>query len=499
MKRIALAAVGAVVVACGGGADDAGGGDASFDSPSAALIEGGAADASAAADTAAADAPAREAAAPADAAGDAAPDPCADAAVPPSTLECTGLYSDFASQTLSPNVQAYAPAVPLWSDGATKERWIDLPPGQKIDATNPNEWVFPIGTKVFKQFTYNGVRVETRMFLKVQANYWVHATYAWNADATATSISYGATVPAGDGGTWVIPAPGDCDSCHQGRSDRILGFEQVSLGLEGATGLTLLQLVVQGLITPAPTVVNLRIGDDGTGLDAPALSWLHINCGVTCHNANEGAQGYAAGMLLRLDPSLLDGSQVTSSWDPIRTTEGVNCVSGSLAGQPRIVPGNASASVIPQLISERDGGIQMPPIASRFVDTVDVASVVDWIQRMPPVERGAPDASVDGSMADATTGDAGPGDAGVAMDATAAQDANVIDAAAVDGGGTADATAEGGGEAESTDSGADEGPLSGDDSSGDDGTFGDEMSTPDGGAGDDEGDDASPPDGASAE
>jgi hypothetical protein len=226
-------------------------------------------------------------------------------------------------------------------------------------------------------------------------NFWVHATYAWNADDTAATISYGATVPVGtDGGTWVIPTSDDCDSCHRGRSDRILGFEQVSLGLEGATGLTLLQLVVQGLVTPPPTHVNLRIGDDGTGLDAPALSWLHVNCGVTCHNANENAQGYGAGMRLRLDPTLLDGTPTNASWDPLQTTLGVPCVSGSVQGQPRVVPGNPSASVIVQLTSER-GILQMPPIASRFVDMADVATVIAWIQHMPQADGGSSDPILD--------------------------------------------------------------------------------------------------------
>jgi hypothetical protein len=354
-------------------------------------------------------------------ASDAGSSACAEAGVPPSTLECAGLYADFASQTLSPNAKSYAPAVPLWSDGATKERWIELPPGQAIDATDPNEWVFPVGTKVFKQFTYEGKRVETRMFQKTAPNFWVHATYAWNADQTATAISFGATVPVdADGGTWVIPTPDDCDLCHRGRSDRILGFEQVSLGLEGATGLTLLQLVVQGLVTPAPTQVNLRIGDDGTGLDAPALGWLHINCGVTCHNENENSDGYGAKMFLRLDPTLLDGSPVSSSWDPLRTTIGVPCVSGSVAGQPRIVPGDPSASVIVKLTSER-GVLQMPPIASRVVDTTDVAAVAAWIQHMSPI-----------------AGDAGlQGDAQSTLDATIAVD----DGGAVEDGSVVDASA----------------------------------------------------------
>jgi hypothetical protein len=419
MKRLGLLVFG-LIVACGNGDDDVvpfaggeGGPDGSSDAsplsdaPADSSIDASSTDATLSdADAGSIDGGSGDALGALDG-SDAGADPCAEAGVPASTLECAGLYADFATQTLSPSAKSYAPAVPLWSDGATKERWIELPPGQTIDATDPNEWVFPVGTKVFKQFTYEGVRVETRMFQKTAPNFWVHATYAWNAGQTATTISYGATVPVDtDGGTWVIPTPDDCDSCHRGRSDRILGFEQVSLGLDGATGLTLLQLVVQGLVSPAPTQVNLRIGDDGTGLDAPALSWLHINCGVTCHNSNENSDGYGAKMFLRLDPTLLDGSPVNSSWDPLRTTIDVPCVSGSIAGQPRIVPGDPSASVIVKLTSER-GVLQMPPIASRFVDTTDVAAVSAWIQHISPsvLEAGlggdAESQGGDGAAADA--------------------------------------------------------------------------------------------------
>lgn len=353
---------------------------------------------------------------------DAAPGPCADAGALAPTLECAGLYSDFATKTIAPTVHPYAPAVPLWSDGAEKQRWIELPAGQKIDATDPNEWVFPVGTKVFKQFSYGGRRVETRLFRKIAPNEWVHATYAWNATETATRLSYGesVTTPAG---AWLIPSPQDCDACHHGRSDRILGFEAVNLGLPGASGYTLTRLVQEGLVTPAPANTTLVIGDDGTGLDGPALSWLHVNCGVTCHNANEGATAYGAGMRLRLDPRWLDGNAPTAIWDPIGTAIGVACTSGSVAGQPRIAPGDPSHSVIVQLISQR-GGLQMPPAPlSRVVDAPDVAAVQSWIAQLPGADAGA-DAAAD-AEADAGTEVDAVSDAPADADATAPSDAAI--------------------------------------------------------------------------
>jgi len=198
---------------------------------------------------------------------------CADAEVPPTSLVCTGLYSNIVNKEIAAGVQSYAPAVPLWADTAEKDRWIYLPPGTKIDATDPNEWVFPVGTKVWKQFSRkeDGVAkvVETRLFQKVDTGFWVRTTYAWNADLTEATVSPGGDMPWGtDGGMYHIPTPDECDQCHRGRTEHILGFEQVSLGLEGATGLTLSELVKQQLITPVPALTNLTVGDDGTGAAA---------------------------------------------------------------------------------------------------------------------------------------------------------------------------------------------------------------------------------------
>jgi len=319
---------------------------------------------------------------------------CADAGTPPSSLECTGLYADFATKQVAPEALAYTPATPLWSDGAQKSRWMLLPAGTQIDISNPNEWTFPVGTKFFKEFRIDGKRVETRLFQKVKTNFWDYATYAWNADDSAATINFGGPVPVGDGGaTWTIPSNDQCDECHQGRQDRILGFEQVGLGLMGAQGATLAVLTEMGLLTPPPASTSLTIGDDGTGLDSLAMGWLHVNCGVTCHNSNPTAAGYGAGMLLRLDPTQLDGSPPSAAtWDILKTTINVACVSGSVAGQPRILPGDAQDSVIHQLIDER-GQLQMPPIASLLVDTPDVAVVAAWIQALganPIQDAGGP-------------------------------------------------------------------------------------------------------------
>jgi hypothetical protein len=338
------------------------------------------------------------------------PPGCADAGAPPSTLACTGLYSDIVAKQLAAGVEPYAPAIPLWSDGADKERWVQLPPGTTVDTTNPNEWVFPVGTKFWKQFVKDGKRVETRLWQKVRSGFWVDATYAWNPDETAAVRSPGGDVPFGDG-VYHIPTQDECEKCHRGRTEHILGFDQVELGLPGAQGLTLARLMADGRLSPPPASATLAIGDDGTGVAAPAMGWLHANCGITCHNTNSNSVGYGAGMNLRLDPTLLDGRS-SADFGNLHTTVGVKVNAVNWNGRVRIIPGDPTSSLLYQLISNRGMGNQMPPIATRIVDKEHVALVEAWIRQMPHPEI-PPDAAPPPPPPDAAMPDTEPPDAGV--------------------------------------------------------------------------------------
>src|SRR6476661_6140131 len=128
-------------------------------------------------------------------------------------------------------------------------------------------------------------------------------------------------MPIGSG-TYHIPTGDECEKCHRGRSEHILGFEQVELGLPGASGITLADLVSQGRLSVPPATTALAIGDDGTGAAAPALGWLHANCGITCHNGNTNAIAFPSGLRFRLDPTQLDGRS-SAGFDPLRTGVGV--------------------------------------------------------------------------------------------------------------------------------------------------------------------------------
>src|SRR5262245_21735632 len=71
----------------------------------------------------------------------------------PATLADTGRCLDAGCCQIASNVHAYTPHYQLWSDSATKRRWIYLPPGTQIDTSDMDFWKFPVGTKLWKEFT----------------------------------------------------------------------------------------------------------------------------------------------------------------------------------------------------------------------------------------------------------------------------------------------------------------------------------------------------------
>jgi hypothetical protein len=300
----------------------------------------------------------------------------------PQHLRCTGLYADLGYSTLGNGVQPYTPGIVLWSDGAEKHRWIYLPEGQKIDASSSGDWTFPIGTKLFKEFAIGTRRIETRFFQKVRDDHWMRTSFVWDAAGSDAVRSAGGDITLSDGSTYHVPTSKECDQCHQGRKDRILGFEAIGLGVAGADGLTLEKLVAEGLITPAPSNSHLQIADDGTGKSAEIIGWIHMNCGVSCHNDNGASSAHSTNLRLRLSPDDLDGP--ASDYPAISNTVNVGATTSRWSGQMRIVPGAPYQSLLYNLVASRKGkNDQMPPIASRIVDQPHVDALRAWIQALP--------------------------------------------------------------------------------------------------------------------
>ena len=112
----------------------------------------------------------------------------------PPRLSDTGLYSDVQRHTLATGVMTFEPNFVLWSDGAVKRRFILLPEGSQIDTSSADAWVFPVGTRLWKEFERDGRVVETRYLEKMPGGGWSMATYAW-ADGATDCLLYTSPSP----------------------------------------------------------------------------------------------------------------------------------------------------------------------------------------------------------------------------------------------------------------------------------------------------------------
>lgn len=310
---------------------------------------------------------------------------------PPRRLADTGLYSDFASRTVDPRNLHFTPQYPLWSDGARKERWIYLPPGTAIDARDPDAWRFPVGTKLWKEFSWTR-RVETRLLERTRQG-WVYATYLWTDDerdavlAPATGVASGHEVAPGR--PHRLPAVADCVNCHRGGRAEVLGFSALQLSSDRdplapsaerprPDDPTLDTLVRRGLLRGLPPDIAAtppRI-PAATPRGRAAMGYLHANCSI-CHDS--------VGPLRSLGVSLRHSLRARAERDePAAAAEGHPTryrVPGAAAGRSVwIDPGSPSSSAVVDRMASRNPIAQMPPLATVLVDEEAVALVRRWIE-----------------------------------------------------------------------------------------------------------------------
>ncbi len=326
----------------------------------------------------------RDASAPpadADAAAAAVPDASGPVDGFPSKLSETGLFVDMKNETPAPGVRAYQPKYVLWADGATKNRWVYLPPGKTIDTSDMDFWVYPVGTKVWKDFALNGKRIETRYLHKVADDEWTMVAYQWNDEQTeALAVPDG--VQNANGTPHDIPQQSDCNFCHGNMPDKLLGVTAIQLSHD-LPGMKLADLISENRLT-LPPAGNFQI--PGAPVAEKALGYLHANCGH-CHNPNSSVS-------VRVS---LDLWESTIALDTVEHTTAFR----SAVLQPNSVlpdlhiiePGKPDQSEMFLRISRRGpGGIvtQMPPIATETVDQNGVGLIRAWIESMPLADGGLP-------------------------------------------------------------------------------------------------------------
>lgn len=309
---------------------------------------------------------------------DAAVDAGSGAAPAPPCDGPPGLYADAACERLAPDVLPYEPQFWLWSDGTDKQRYVSLPPGASIDASDPDGWVFPVGTRVWKTFLLGGRRLETRYLEKVRDDEgigaWDVRTYLWNeAQDRAIEVTDGATDVLGTGHD--IPAVALCAHCHEGggQQDVLLGFSALQLNHE-ATALSLDDLNAAGVLAPEVSTAAAAIPTGDPTVQA-ALGYLHANCGH-CHGGFVPRAG--------LDLFVRSGLGAVEETGAYRSAVGQPSLWRVPGATYRIAPGEPDASTLVVRMGRRDPLGQMPPLATERIDDAGLAAVRAWIAALPP-------------------------------------------------------------------------------------------------------------------
>lgn len=315
------------------------------------------------------------------------------AGAPPDRLSETGLYEP-GTLRLSPDVLAFSPRYALWSDGAAKRRWVYLPPGTAIDASDPGAWQFPPGTRFWKEFSH-AAAVETRLIERLDDGTWRYAAYVWNREGTDAFLApdYGvARLPAdgAPGGTYVVPSQEDCRMCHEGGPTPVLGFSAFQLAadrdalapnVEQAVDgdVNLPALASRGLVSGVADLPAVRQAP-ADALERTATGYLHANC-AHCHNDR--------GPLSDLDLSLsvADAGGVDRILETLLNRTADSTVQSL---RIRVVPGAPGDSQLVARMKTRNPNHQMPPLGTRVTDNDAVALVERWIAHMKTPEGNTP-------------------------------------------------------------------------------------------------------------
>jgi uncharacterized repeat protein (TIGR03806 family) len=313
----------------------------------------------------------------------------------PSRLSQTGVFASLTDLRPNPGMIPYDVNVPLWSDGASKRRWMVLPPGSRIDFAARGEWRFPAGTVFVKHFelvvdeTRPTVkrRLETRLLVVDGTGDGYGVTYKWrpdnqDADLLADSLSERISIKTAAGTrtqTWYYPSRTDCLSCHTHSARFVLGVKTRQLNgphTYPSTEVADNQLRTWNYLGLFRTPLDesciahfsrlAALQDTGASLEHRARSYLDANC-AHCHRPGNPLR---ATFDARFDTPLAEQGLVRAA-----------TVSDSLGVlNPQVIaPGDVAQSMLYRRLLRSDS-YQMPPLARNCRDDEALAVLEAWIR-----------------------------------------------------------------------------------------------------------------------
>lgn len=296
----------------------------------------------------------------------------------------------------------FEPIAVLYADESLKDRYVAVPPGEKVTYSDTDRWTFPEGSILVKTFYFwNDARdrsrgrrlLETRL-LVLQNGSWEPYIYVWNEEQTEAHferlgdrIDFDRIDETGQvvSTSYRVPNKNQCASCHE-QSDKLVALgprsfqlnKELDYGGEVGTKNQITHWADLGLFANPPedlssTVTLTDFTDPAADLNARARSYLEVNC-AHCHNPDGAA-----------DPSGLKLSyHVTEPAEFGVCRRPVAAGAGSGGFFYDIVPGRPDESIMIFRMASTDPEIKMPELPTQTSDDFGVSLITEWIASMSP-------------------------------------------------------------------------------------------------------------------
>lgn len=290
-------------------------------------------------------------------------------------LSSWNLFDDIATQKPAAGVIPYDLNTPLFSDYATKDRFVRLPDGTSATWNDNDAFEFPVGTLIIKTFSYPDKRLETRVLIHGETG-WHGGSYVYgdSKDDAVLAIAGAQIQTTNPANNYFVPNQNQCKNCHAEHNDVVTPVGPKARNVQPDR---LQALIDAGALTGAPPremwphAVNAF--DPSTGsLEDRARAWLDINCSY-CHNPTGAARTSG----LYLDRAQTDPAKWGMCKAPVATGRG----SGGLTYD--IVPGQPDASILVYRINSTEPEIRMPELGRNLIHAEGLALIREWIAAMP--------------------------------------------------------------------------------------------------------------------
>ena len=305
---------------------------------------------------------------------------------------------DIKNQIPSLNVIPYEPASSLFTDYASKKRFVWMPTGVKATYVADNKVLdFPVGTALIKTFYYTTIQpgnttklIETRLMIR-KSDGWKFYEYVWNDAQTEADLVAGVDFTTGSTKAitftkpnnevisidYRIPSDGECFACHKiNEIATPIGVKPQNLNhniaYNGVSKKILQKLVEQGYLESfSSTIVSTVDYHDTTQpLDLRLRSYLDANCSH-CHQ--DQARCFYRPIRLSFSKTNIDSNIGIC----ILADEEI-----SPTLQKIISPGNYSKSIMHYRLNSDDESERMPLLGRTVVHDEAVALLEEYISSL---------------------------------------------------------------------------------------------------------------------